>query len=164
MSQLRQAVFTSCVRETQSPEYTVPVSASTRWTTIHNDVTAIMTDANQPVQEVVADPSVELLSLANGGTSVLVRAAYSAGDTVPSIRVYGFDGSYVTSDTTYPMNLADTDGNIVISLAKAATDVEDENGLLYTEPVQCDGKGSAVVAAMCTVAGSAGVKLQAKVI
>jgi hypothetical protein len=127
-----------------------------------------MSDDQDAVTEEAAETDSRKLTLANGCTMVLIRAVYDSGETVPTIRVFGFDGSHKRAQNlnANPMNLPDSDGNIAITLAKLATDVKTEAGRLATEPVQVDVKGSSSIVALVasTGAGTAGVTLEAKVL
>jgi hypothetical protein len=134
-----------------------------------------MSDDNDPVAELVADRAanerVTLLSVANGGTMMLLRAVYDAGEALPTVRVYGFDSAHKRQEqnatNANPMNLKDEDGNIAIAFVEvAATDVDTEAGRQATEPIKIDLLGSSEVAVMVTAgnAGATGVTLEAKIL
>lgn len=145
---------------------TVPISPTSDWVEIHTDASSTPTDINSPVAEIIATSgAAKLLDVSNSGTSILIRCQYASGNSIPSLRVFGFDSTaYSSAADTNPMNLADVDGNLVVSLSSAATDAKDEDGLLHTESVQVDCKGCSMVGVLVSSAGTATVKVQAKVL
>ena len=155
----------------QEPSRMVPVSAVTDWVVVNEDANTAQSGGqlSDIIPTIVATDTIKMLTIINGGTSVLVRATYTgAPSPMPTIRVYGIDSGFLSKNRpAIPMNLPDRNDGLALALTQKATDVIDENSVKYSDHVIVDARGAAVVTVFTSIAaqGAAGtVQLQAKVI
>ncbi len=151
-------------------KYNVPVSPVSDWVDIHLDATVVSASPNDPI--VAADAAkavVRQLRVANSGTAVLIRGVYTGTVTQdPIIRVYGVDGNHFKGKNldAIPVNCPDLNAALAVTLTVTpATDIEDESGNFYTEPIQFDARASIDIFCLVTTVSVGGTfKIQAKII